>query len=76
MHEAERFKLDIVGLTFTQRAGSGSCILEGGWTLLLAGEAHCEGRRAGVALLATFRQKSRCTKQQLVPLFWRPWKGC
>lgn len=33
IHEAERFQLDLVGLTSMLRAGSGTCNLEGVWTL-------------------------------------------
>ena len=51
VEEAERFRLDIVGLTSTHSSGSGTQVLERGWTLSLAGVAPGERRRAGVGFL-------------------------
>ena len=51
MLEVERFRLDIVGLTSTHSLGSGTHLLEGGWTLHFSGVARGERRRAGVGLL-------------------------
>ena len=51
MREVERYRLDIVGLTSTHSLGSGTQLLEGGWTLHFSGVAHGERRRAGVGLL-------------------------
>ena len=60
MREAERFRLDIVGLTSTHSLGSGTSILEKGWTLFHSGVAHGERRRAGVGILIAPRL-SACT---------------
>ena len=51
MEEAERFRVDIVGLTSTHSIGSGTQVLERGWTLSYAGVARGERRRAGVGFL-------------------------
>ena len=51
MREAERFWLDIVGLTSTHGLGSGTSPLERGWTLFHSGVACSERRRAGVGIL-------------------------
>lgn len=46
--EVERYRLDIVGLTSTHGLGSGTSLLERGWTLSQSGVAPGERRRAGV----------------------------
>ncbi|KAL7866069.1 hypothetical protein SRHO_G00113160 [Serrasalmus rhombeus] len=51
VHEVERYRLDIVGLTSTHSLGSGSNLLERGWTLFFSGVAHGERWRAGVDFL-------------------------
>ncbi len=51
MREVERFGLEIVGITSTHGRGSGTTLLERGWTLHHSGVAHGERRRAGVGLL-------------------------
>ncbi len=51
MREVERFRLEIVGITSTHSWGSGTTLLERGWTLHHSGVAHGERRRAGVGLL-------------------------
>ena len=51
MREVERYRLDIVGLTSTHNLGSGTQLLERGWTLHFSGVARGERRRAGVGLL-------------------------
>ena len=51
VREVEKFRLDIVGLTSTHRKGSGTSLLERGWTLFHSGVATGERRRAGVAIL-------------------------
>ncbi|GAA6106566.1 receptor-type tyrosine-protein phosphatase F-like, partial [Tachysurus ichikawai] len=51
VREVERYRLDIVGLTSTYSLGSGTQLLERGWTLYYSGVAHGERRRAGVGLL-------------------------
>ena len=48
MREVERYRLDIVGLTSTHNLGSGTQLLERGWTLHFSGVARGERRRAGV----------------------------
>ena len=45
------FRLDIVGLTSTHSKGSGTSLLERGWTLFHSGVANGERRRAGLAIL-------------------------
>ncbi len=49
--EVERYWLEIVGLTSTHSLGSGTQLLEKGWTLFYSGVAHGERWRAGVGLL-------------------------
>uniref|UniRef100_A0A671U0G4 Endonuclease/exonuclease/phosphatase domain-containing protein n=1 Tax=Sparus aurata TaxID=8175 RepID=A0A671U0G4_SPAAU len=49
--EVERYQLEIVGLTSTHSLGSGTQLLERGWTLFYSGVARSERRRAGVGLL-------------------------
>ncbi len=51
VREVERFRLEIVGITSTHGWGSGTTLLERGWTLHHSGVAHGERRRAGVGLL-------------------------
>ncbi len=51
MREVERYQLEIVRLTSTHSLGSGTQLLEKGWTLFYSGVAHGERRRAGVGLL-------------------------
>ncbi|KAI3355454.1 hypothetical protein L3Q82_018290 [Scortum barcoo] len=52
VREVERYRLEIVGLTSTHSLGSGTQLLERGWTLHYSGVAQGERRRAGVGLLA------------------------
>uniref|UniRef100_A0A8C6LH35 Endonuclease/exonuclease/phosphatase domain-containing protein n=1 Tax=Nothobranchius furzeri TaxID=105023 RepID=A0A8C6LH35_NOTFU len=49
--EIERYRLDIVGLTSAHSIGSGTQVLERGWTLSFAGVAPGERQRAGVGFL-------------------------
>ncbi|KAI3375764.1 hypothetical protein L3Q82_003730 [Scortum barcoo] len=51
VREVERYRLEIVGLTSTHSLGSGTQLLERGWTLHYSGVAQGERRRAGVGLL-------------------------
>ncbi|KAI3364369.1 hypothetical protein L3Q82_011167 [Scortum barcoo] len=52
VREVERYRLEIVGLTSTAHSlGSGTQLLERGWTLHYSGVAQGERRRAGVGLL-------------------------
>ncbi len=51
VREVERYQLEIVGLTSTHSLGSGTQLLEKGWTLFYSGVAHGERRRAGLGLL-------------------------
>ncbi len=51
VREVERFRLEIVRITSTHGWGSGTTLLERGWTLHHSGVAHGERRRAGVGLL-------------------------
>ena len=51
VREVEKFRLDIVGLTLTHSKGSGTSLLERGWTFFHSGVVTGERRRAGVAIL-------------------------
>ncbi|KAI2665653.1 Craniofacial development protein 2 [Labeo rohita] len=51
VREVERYRLEIVGLASTHISGSGTQLLERGWTLHYSGVACGERRRAGVGLL-------------------------
>ncbi|KAK3541703.1 hypothetical protein QTP86_002026 [Hemibagrus guttatus] len=51
VREVERYRLEIVGLVSTHSLGSGTQLLERGWTLFFSGVLHGERRRAGVGLL-------------------------
>ncbi|KAJ0022324.1 hypothetical protein NQD34_009814 [Periophthalmus magnuspinnatus] len=65
VREVERYRLDIVGLTSTHSLGSGTQLLERGWTLHFSGVARGERRRAGVGLLIA-PQLSRCVLNERV----------
>ncbi|TWW81646.1 R2DM Retrovirus-related Pol polyprotein from type II retrotransposable element, partial [Takifugu flavidus] len=56
--EVEHYRLDMVGLTSTHSVGSGTQVLEGGWTLFYAGVAQGERRKAGVGFLLAPRLSS------------------
>ena len=60
VREVERYRLDIVGLTSTHSLGSGTQVLERGWTLHFSGVAHRERWRAGVALLIAPSSAAMC----------------
>ncbi|KAK3524967.1 hypothetical protein QTP86_011732 [Hemibagrus guttatus] len=51
VREVERYRLDIVGLALTHSLGSGTQLLERGWTLFFSRVTHGERRQAGVGLL-------------------------
>ncbi|KAK3552129.1 hypothetical protein QTP86_001507 [Hemibagrus guttatus] len=51
VREVEPYWLEIVGLASTHSLGSGTQLLERGWTLFFSGVPHGERRRAGVGLL-------------------------
>ncbi|KAK3518329.1 hypothetical protein QTP86_018784, partial [Hemibagrus guttatus] len=51
VREVERYRLEIVGLASTHSLGSGTQLLERGWTLFFSGVPHGERRQAGVGLL-------------------------
>ena len=51
VREIERCRLEIVGLTSTHSLGSGTQLLQRGWTLFHSGVACGERWRAGVGLL-------------------------
>ncbi|KAK3553862.1 hypothetical protein QTP70_012698 [Hemibagrus guttatus] len=51
VREVERYRLEIVGLASTHCLGSGTQLLERGWTLFFSGVPHGERHRAGVGLL-------------------------
>ncbi|KAI3363710.1 hypothetical protein L3Q82_001324 [Scortum barcoo] len=58
--EVERYRLEIVGLTSTHSLGSGTQLLERGWTLHYSGVAQGERRRAGVGLLIAPQLSRQC----------------
>ncbi len=60
VREVERFRLEIVGITSTHGWGSGTTLLERGWTLHHSGVAHGERRQAGVGLLIAPRSAVMC----------------
>ena len=49
--EVEKFRLNIVGLTSAHGKGSGTSLLERGWTCFYSGVADSERRQTGVAIL-------------------------
>ncbi len=51
VREVEKYRLEIVGITSSHSLGSGTTLLERGWTLYYSGVAHGERRRAGVGLV-------------------------
>ncbi|KAK3546853.1 hypothetical protein QTP86_003744 [Hemibagrus guttatus] len=51
VREVERYRLEIVGLASTHSLGSGTQLLERGWTFFVSGVPHGERCRAGVGLL-------------------------
>ncbi|KAK3556337.1 hypothetical protein QTP70_007103 [Hemibagrus guttatus] len=51
VREVELYRLEIVGLASTHSLGSGTQLLERGWTLFFSGVPHGERRRAGVGFL-------------------------
>ena len=55
MREVERYQLDLVGLTSTHSLGSGTVLLDRGWTLFFSGVAQGARRRAGVGILTNPR---------------------
>ncbi|KAJ7997921.1 hypothetical protein DPEC_G00217190 [Dallia pectoralis] len=55
VREVERYQLDLVGLTSTHNRGSGTLLLDRGWTLFFSGVAQGERRRAGVGILTSPR---------------------
>ncbi|TWW77420.1 hypothetical protein D4764_12G0008100 [Takifugu flavidus] len=55
VRKVEQFRLDIVGFTSMHSKGSGTSLLERGWTLYHSGVANGERRRAGVAILVAPR---------------------
>ncbi|TWW77402.1 putative RNA-directed DNA polymerase from transposon BS [Takifugu flavidus] len=55
VREVDKFRLDIVGLPSTDSKGSGTSLLDRGWTLYHFGHANGERRRDGVAILVAPR---------------------
>ena len=55
MREVERYQLDLVGLTSMHSLGSGTVLLDRGWTLFFSGVAHGVRSRAGVGILTNPR---------------------
>ena len=51
VREVERYRLEIVGLTSTHSLGSGTSLLERGWTLFYAGVVRGERQSASMDLL-------------------------
>ena len=55
VRELERYQLDMVGLTSTHATGSGTKLLERGWTLSFSGVPQGVRRQAGVEILTSPR---------------------
>ena len=55
MRKAQKFRLDIFGLTSTYYKGSGTSFFERGWTLSYSGVADSERQWVGVAILVAPR---------------------
>ena len=55
VREVERFQLDMVGFTSTHSTGSGTKLLERGWTLSFSGVAQGVRCQAGVGILPSPR---------------------
>jgi len=55
VQEVERYQLDMVGLTSMHSTGSGTKLLERGWTLSFSGVAQGVRRQAGVGILTSPR---------------------
>ena len=55
VQEVERYRLDLVGLTSTHSVGSGTMLLDWGWTLSYSGVAQGVRRKAGVGILTSPR---------------------
>ena len=55
MREVEHYRLDLVGLTSTHSVGSGTKLLDRGWTLSFSGVAQGVRRRPGVGILTSPR---------------------
>ena len=55
VQEVECYGLDLVGLTSTHSAGSGSKLLDRGWTLFFSGVAKGVRCQAGVGILTSPR---------------------
>ena len=53
MREVEHYRLDLVGFTSTHSNGSGSKLLDRGWTLFFSGVAKGVRRQAGVGILTS-----------------------
>jgi len=53
VREVEQYQLDRVGITSLHSTGSGTKLLEKGWTLFFSGVAHGERRRVGVGILTS-----------------------
>ena len=56
--EMERYQLDLVGLTSTHSKGSGTKVLDKGWTLFFSGVAQGVRAQAGVGILTSPRLSS------------------
>ncbi|KAK3561732.1 hypothetical protein QTP86_012988 [Hemibagrus guttatus] len=60
VREVERYRLEIVGLVSTHSLGSGTQLLERGWTLFFSGVPHGERHQAGVGLLIAPSSAAMC----------------
>ena len=72
MREVERYQLDMVGLTSTHSTGSGTKLLERGWTLYFSGVAQGVRRQAGVGILS----RKSPAEHRCVGLFPGEREGC
>ena len=55
VEEAERYHLDIIGVSSTKPRGSGAVDLDGGWKLFYSGPDLSMSAQAGVGILASTR---------------------
>jgi len=58
VQEVERYQLDMVGLISMHSTGSGTKLLQRGWTLSFSGVAQCVRRQAGVGIFTSPRRSA------------------
>ena len=68
VREAEKYRLDIVGVSSTKRKGSGIVVLDKGWKLFHAGVDPTLHAQAGVGILTSPRLAEAVAE-------WKPISG-